>query len=1267
MTSPLSSFTVRGSAEVQESVDALPTTAFISSLTPYSTQTPQFLVDQSGVANGLITLPGTSGSFLTEAGKVMLQNSTSSTYHSSEGGSHGADTFGTEKVVLHAGTVGDSSGGGFFSETGNVVLQAGSVDAGCDGGFVSGTGKVLVQTEEGSDRGFLSQAGKVILQEGTAKETSNGAFLPGTIKMQLPVQPSAGEEGNEGGLISVAGKALLQTGPEEQSSNGDFLSGAEKIIIQTGEEDTDNGMSQGPLLYLDSATGLHVLVHHLPHSTPQQAGSQGGDGSEQQFVVVGALQSEEEQTGGAAVEPPTSTHLSPLVPLVPQQTEHQPLPSTHHQDSTTHVSVENMLQSHIMITAPAGSSSETDMAAHQIFEAHLEPPLDLHPSIQPQSSSKITHQQQQPLSTSTPLITLHHGANGGISSQINTHTLMECSETSVPTLQDPQLEPSDIEVKEEVLETDPHISLEEIIEKFANDSQDDINISSGVPVSSDSSFPSITVFKNASLDQPSPSQLQGSSQQTIINQYKMPSPGTVPQQDDKGLQYTTVQFIDSQHLRKTTHDLTPTMKHQSQSSYSVRSLSSLRGNSSESSSIRVKVLDCHQASILSQDAIIGSADDEDQIGVDEESLYEVVMTYRCKLCSQVFEEKPALLKHHRKVHKPGGAVKIRVMTSDRHVSSGQTLPRQPFLVKVSSGSHSPNITHQSGCIDQENEEPKKMKIFSCEFCSKDFLGVWDFQTHLNKDHPNERAKKSRRGPRHRHGHTDSYPTQPGLLVGHRKARTLSQDDTEESSDPIEVKKRRVRMPKTLHEQYWLQKQKLKPVCFEDVERSHRCPILPCKYKFSSEENLALHKECHSQSDMNDERGFTCSHCGHIFIKVRNKGKVVKWWMCQVHLWKAHSIDVDLLTCGICLVYKTCTSQRLLVHQKIHQDQREHICTVCGKEFRQHSQLLNHQVLHSSPGERPPWKQKGYCVECQRWFGDKKTLKTHISAVHLKLKPHSCPHCPYRCARKFDMTVHMRQHSGERPNKCELCGWQCRDHNVLRRHRTSHIDFKPFHCPHNHCKFETKEATYFKRHMSKRHPNTEAVYRCTLCSLETPEMKDYVRHVIGHEKELVSDAFKKRRVDIHSEGESSSGRNDGKSVTTGGTEDDILNSQTTTNIPQTHIFTIKLEETEPKNTTTTTKVTNVLPPKQVMIKKESTDVGSSVTSSTSKIPSGNEEATTNNKSGDEDEEEMDIRISWSSSISRNLGGWFVIRKHREQEGWGDAVESSGPGSRKSLAI
>lgn len=136
-------------------------------------------------------------------------------------------------------------------------------------------------------------------------------------------------------------------------------------------------------------------------------------------------------------------------------------------------------------------------------------------------------------------------------------------------------------------------------------------------------------------------------------------------------------------------------------------------------------------------------------------------------------------------------------------------------------------------------------------------------------------------------------------------------------------------------------------------------------------------------------------------------------------------------------------------------------------------------------------------------------------------------------------------------------------------------------------------------------------------METPNLKEYVTHVVGHEKELVSDAFKKRNIEIQSEGESSWGKEEGKNVTLGGS--DVITSQTTTNTPQTHVFTIKLGDTEPKESTITTttataKVTSLLPPKrqfqlkQVMMEKESLDmVGSSATSS-SKVVNGDKEAT-----------------------------------------------------------
>ncbi|MPC25146.1 Zinc finger and BTB domain-containing protein 48 [Portunus trituberculatus] len=182
---------------------------------------------------------------------------------------------------------------------------------------------------------------------------------------------------------------------------------------------------------------------------------------------------------------------------------------------------------------------------------------------------------------------------------------------------------------------------------------------------------------------------------------------------------------------------------------------------------------------------------------------------------------------------------------------------------------------------------------------------------------------------------------------------------------------------------------------------------------------------------------------------------------------------------------------------------------CGKGFKQLAQLLNHQVQHiTSPKDFPAWAEKSYCEECQHWFRDRKSLRMHISLVHLKRKPHSCPHCPYRCSRSFDLKVHMRQHTGERPHRCPLCGWQTRDHNSMRRHKLGHQERKPFRCPLPLCQFETRHPAYFKRHMARRHLDNEALYACLFCPLTTPSLQDYIKHSMKHEKDLAEEAMKR---------------------------------------------------------------------------------------------------------------------------------------------------------------
>ncbi|XP_045132200.1 zinc finger protein 865-like isoform X1 [Portunus trituberculatus] len=705
--------------------------------------------------------------------------------------------------------------------------------------------------------------------ETTTNTQSYQTFLP-------PPTPAAAPT-----FITGATDSFLAL-PEQMEGEGEGLLGS-------GEGD---GVSQGSLLYLDSASALHVLVHHLPQPSHQPTPPQlvEEEGSEEQFVVVGALKNEDE----------LATSASP---------------------TTCHVSVESILEEEL-----AGGRGEIYLP-------------------QPQEPTPAPQHLPQ-----APVLALVDGSGSG-----------DTGDTTGITL-----------------DTVPHITLEEIIQKFAS--------SPGSPI--DDLDDSTTTTITAITPPPDPAPLP-------------PPPPTV------------------------------------------------------SPRVKVKLLPEKRK---------GECEVEELAEGDDGCLYDVVVTYRCRVCGDVYDDKAALLYHHQQSHKQktqGGIIKIRVTSSDTRPTTITTTP--------AGGTEHPN---------------KRMKEGTGE-------GTGMTRRHYQPQ-----------------GSQVTYPAQPGLLIGHRKARIPDQGEADTGGgggggggEGVVEGKRKVKAPRTLQDQFWLQKQRPKPVCLVEVDKTYRCPISTCKYKFSSKAKLQTHQGCHGGGPgKGEERGFTCPHCALRFDK---------WSVCQLHLWKEHGVDIDLLTCGICHTYKTCTQQRLLVHQKIHSDARDHVCKTCGKGFKQLAQLLNHQVQHiTSPKDFPAWAEKSYCEECQHWFRDRKSLRMHISLVHLKRKPHSCPHCPYRCSRSFDLKVHMRQHTGERPHRCPLCGWQTRDHNSMRRHKLGHQERKPFRCPLPLCQFETRHPAYFKRHMARRHLDNEALYACLFCPLTTPSLQDYIKHSMKHEKDLAEEAMKR---------------------------------------------------------------------------------------------------------------------------------------------------------------
>jgi uncharacterized C2H2 Zn-finger protein len=106
-----------------------------------------------------------------------------------------------------------------------------------------------------------------------------------------------------------------------------------------------------------------------------------------------------------------------------------------------------------------------------------------------------------------------------------------------------------------------------------------------------------------------------------------------------------------------------------------------------------------------------------------------------------------------------------------------------------------------------------------------------------------------------------------------------------------------------------------------------CNIPGCSVRLEEECNAQYHAKCHYESS------FKCPECDEMKSS---------WKVMVMHLWKSHSVNLELLSCHLC-GYRTGKKELLKFHVKTHSDQRTCLCDECGKGFKNMKQLRNHKV------------------------------------------------------------------------------------------------------------------------------------------------------------------------------------------------------------------------------------------------------------------------------------------------------------------------------------
>ncbi|XP_049759457.1 zinc finger protein 263 isoform X2 [Elephas maximus indicus] len=183
-----------------------------------------------------------------------------------------------------------------------------------------------------------------------------------------------------------------------------------------------------------------------------------------------------------------------------------------------------------------------------------------------------------------------------------------------------------------------------------------------------------------------------------------------------------------------------------------------------------------------------------------------------------------------------------------------------------------------------------------------------------------------------------------------------------------------------------------------------------------------------------------------------------------------------------------TSCRELGRPKELQPKKLHICSLCGKNFSNNSNLIRHQRIHAA-------ERLCMGVECGNIFGG----NPHFLSLHraqLGEEAHKCLECGKSFSQNTHLIRHQRTHTGEKPYRCNVCGKSFSCNSNLHRHQRTHTGEKPYKCP--ECGEIFAHSSNLLRH--QRIHTGERPYKCPECGKSFSRSSHLVIHERTHERE-----------------------------------------------------------------------------------------------------------------------------------------------------------------------